>query len=391
MARNLQAHAPPGRIVKEAPTPGNSLRLDEAGLERFLSRREAGEHAVGDEALKRRYVRWPYRVVTVRVEFAHPGGSETKVVLACRNLSAGGIALLHRHYVHPGTRCAVWLLDVWGHEVLALGTVVRSDHVDGSVHEVGVRFDASLDARQFVKLNPFEGSFALEKVAPASLKGTIVYVEDSVLDQALMRHYLRETQISLQVVSTLEDAVAKAIHADLILSDFDLDGFTAVELATRLKEEGIAVPIIILTADTSQAMLERMSRAPADAFMAKPLKACTLYRGIAEFMRVNDGGVMTSTLPAEHPNLALMPTFVQQVRDYAGALDKAIGAKSVARCRALCLQIAGAAPVMGLEKLAGLARAAETALAANASDLESAGALKVLINACMQVSARNPG
>lgn len=367
----------------------NTLNMDQAGLGRFLKSHQ--ERYGKDESARRRHVRWPYPVATLRVEFSHPGGSDTKLILACRNLSAGGIGLLHRNYVHKGTRCRVYLVDVHGDEVEVQGTVVRAGHMEGAVHEIGVQFDAELDARRFLRLDPFDDGFSLEKVNPQTLKGTVLYVEDSPLDQALVQHYLRGTQVVLHVAATLEDALKKAEEQqlDLILCDFDLGDYTGVELIGCLREKGISTPIIILTADTSVVMKKMMSRVQADAFVAKPLKPETLYRAIAEYMSMGSGSMQTS-LPPGHASLSLLPTFVQQVRDYAKSLDKAITAKSLSRCRSLCLQIAGAAPVMGFDKLASMAKAAEASLAGTMSVQESIGPLKMLMTACLQVSARAP-
>jgi CheY-like chemotaxis protein len=381
----------PGNGARVTPTLSNTLNMDGAGLDRFLNARDAKPAGGKDESFRRRHVRWPYRVATLRVEFSHPGGSDTKLNLACRNLSAGGVGLLHRNYVHKGTRCTVWLLDVTGRQVATPGTVVRCTHLDGSVHEAGVQFDAPLDAKRFVKLDPFDDGFALEMVNPATLKGTVLYVEDSPLDQALVRHFLRETQVNLQVVTSMEEAVEKAMaQVDLILCDFDLGEHTGVELTGCLRAKGLSTPIIMLTADTSQVTRRLLSKVQADAFLAKPLKPATLYRAIAEFMILSDGGAMMTTLPSDHPSLGLLPTFVQQVRDYAKALEKAIEARAHNRCRSLCLQIAGAAPVMGFDRLAAIAKTAETAVAASMSVQESIGPLNMLKTACLQVSPRLP-
>lgn len=373
------------------PRVSNTLNMDGAGLDRFLDARDAKQAGSKDESFRRRHVRWPYRVATLRVEFSHPGGSDTKLSLACRNLSAGGVGLLHRNYVHKGTRCTVWLVDVTGREVATPGTVVRCTHLDGAVHEAGVQFDAALDAKRYVKLDPFDDGFSLEMVNPASLKGTVLYVEDSPLDQALVRHFLRETQVNLQVVTSIEDALEKAMaQVDLILCDFDLGEHTGVELTGCLRTKGLSTPIIMLTGDTSQVTRRLLSQVQADAFLAKPLKPATLYRAIAEFMVLSDGGAMMTSLPADHPSLGLLPTFVQQVRDYAKSLDKAIEAKSYNRCRSLCLQIAGAAPVMGFDRLAAIAKTAESALTASMSVPESIGPLNMLKTGCLQVSPRLP-
>jgi len=377
----------PKRVV---PGPRNTIHFDAAQLGQFLDAREKLDPANKAGVANRVFVRWPYRVATVTAKFFHPGGSESSFTVACRNLSAGGIGILHRTFLYKGTKCALLLPDTQGKLVNVPGKVVRCNHVQGTIHELGVEFDEPVRARDFVMMDPFADGFSFENVKPEDLKGTILYLEDSVLDQSLVRHFLRETQMRLLVADTAAAAHEKiAEGVDLILCDYNLGKENGVQFVQALRAEGIATPIIMVTADTSKQTRDAMMNAEANAFISKPLKAQTLFRAIAEFIVVGtSSSAFVSSLPMDHPNRGLLTTFVQQVRDYAKSLEKAVETNAIEQCRTLCLQVGGAAPVMGFDRLALVAKDAERSLEQGSKPAEAGGPLRRLIDSCRKVSDR---
>jgi CheY-like chemotaxis protein/HPt (histidine-containing phosphotransfer) domain-containing protein len=378
----------PNRSPVDKNGQRNTIHHDELSLAKFLDELDA--KSGGNKNPKRQYVRWPYRVAAVKMTIMHASGNPAVIHVACRNLSAGGIGVLHRAYVHKGTRVSVALPRVDGDVNEVEGFVVRCIYVKGAIHDVGIQFNEPVNARDYVNLDPFADGFSLEKVNPEELKGNVLYVEDSSLDQSLVRHFLRETQLRLQFAKDKAEATAKSSEGfDLILCDYNLGDDDGADIVKTLRDDGITTPIIMLTADKSTSTREKLIAAQANAFLSKPLQQTMLFRAIAEFMITNAGsGSLTSSLPPTHPNRGLLPTFIEQVKDYAKGLDKTVKDNNVPKCRSLCLQIAGAAPVMGFERLAELARSAETAVAASMSIQESMAPIRQLMNACLKVTAR---
>lgn len=374
-------------VAKSEPT--NSVRMDSTRLERFLSDRDAlAQQSEG--TFKRGFVRWTFRNVAVSLTLIHPGGSQAKINVACRNLSSGGIAVLHSAFVYNGTPCVVELKNTLGVVHPIEGSVVRCTHLQGTIHEVGIKFNSVIDPREFMTLDPFADGFSLERVDPESLRGVVLYIEDSSLDQALVRHYLRETQIQLIVASTLDEAMTKAMNGvDLILCDHNLGDVDGTQVITKLREAGLSQPILMVTADTSPQTREKIITAQANAFITKPLKQTTLFRALGEFMMLNStGGGLNSTLNADHPNSGLLEVFVREMREYARQIEEAIKAGDGAKAKALCIQVKGSAPVMGFDRLADLADSAAKALGANNSLSDSAVPLRTLISACQRASSR---
>ncbi len=140
------------------------MGLDDRALERMLAALD-----VSDRPAKpgRTFLRWPFRRATVPVLVTHPSGQQVRLELACRNLSRGGMSLLHASFLHTGTRCTVTLRDALGQLRELESAVVRCRHCSGMIHEIGVRFDEPVDVRDFVPAEPLAERFALEAVDPA--------------------------------------------------------------------------------------------------------------------------------------------------------------------------------------------------------------------------------
>lgn len=379
----------PPRKPAQQPAPANTIRLDAARLNRLLDERDAASEQ-NDNKPRRDYVRWAFREASIPMTVVHPGGSNAVVNVACRNLSSGGIAVLHSSYMHKGTQCFVSLPKADGSRMTVEGTVVRCVHVSGTIHELGVQFLKPIDPKQYVSLDPFANGFSLETVNPEDLQGTVLYIEDSALDQALVRHYLRETQIRLIVSDNVAEGLKRAAEGvDLILCDYSLGDTLGSKFVAEARNAGLSQPILMVTADTSAATRQELIKASATAYITKPIRQDTLFRALAEFMMLGeDAGGMASTLPENHANLGLLETFVDEIRQHAKQLESAMTAENTQRARSICLQIAGSAPVMGFERLAELARSAERSVASTMSVVESAVPLRTLIGACQRTTAR---
>jgi CheY-like chemotaxis protein len=379
----------PGQAVPTDDAHRNSINLDAAALKALMKERDAANKQ-SKGALNREFVRWPFQVTTVKLVLIHPGGTPSTIHVACGNLSAGGIGVLHRTYVHKGTRCTVTLPKVDGTSAELEGTVVRCIHVQGTIHDVGIQFSTPVVAKDFVRLDPFADGFSIEKVDPSELKGTVLYIEDSQLDQALVRHFLNETQLRIQFASTKAEALEKAYEAiDLILCDYILGDDSGADVVSALRSAGITIPIIMLTSDTSRATREKLIRAQADAFISKPLHKEMLQRAIAEFIVVNEpSGYLHSSLAPDHPHRPLVPVFIEQVKEYSATLRRAMKHGNADKARAVCLQIAGSAPTLGFAKLALLAQRAEVALSTSMEIQDAIAPLRVLAAACESVASR---
>ena len=127
-----------------------SVRMTAGASQKLL---ESLDHdAPSDGASARQTERCTFRSKSTVVCLQQPGDADlTPFITHTRNLSSGGLAFLHGNYVHGGTDCVVILqaLDSQWHSVK--GVVVRCRHVSGLIHEVGVRFEESIDLGMFIR------------------------------------------------------------------------------------------------------------------------------------------------------------------------------------------------------------------------------------------------
>lgn len=366
----------------------NSLRLDDRELNVVLDRLDA-ENGPGASKSSRTYVRWPFRHSSIGVSLVHPGGSASHVTMACRNLSCGGVGLLHSCYIHAGTRCTIGLPHPFRGVVQVSGVVTACRHRQGLLHELGVKFDEQINVRDFIRPDPFREYFSLERVKPEELRGTVLYVEDSLLDQKIIKHYLRETSLCMKGATTRDEAIEAARqNVDLILCDFHLPDCDGSEFVRLVREDGIAAPIIMVTSDNSSITRTKVRGSAADAFLAKPLTQDRILRAIAEFLLVDKpAGLLTTSLKSDDPMYGLIDGFVEQLREIGRELEATLTKDDSQTCFSLCQKVRGNAPVLGFESIGRLAERASEVVARTGSTKEARRPVQELIAACQRAIA----
>jgi CheY-like chemotaxis protein len=371
----------------------NSVNMGGVDLERLLAELDGPPGSENPAAKNRDFVRWQFRVdgVRLRVEQSGGGGASSSAVVrvACRNLSRGGISILHGAYIHPGSAVTIFLINRNRVPTPIPGSIVRCRHVRGMVHEIGIKFTLPIDTREFVKRDPFSDCFSLEHVQPADLAGTVVAIDDSPMDLKLIQHYLRETQLRVRPASGKDEALALiAQGCDLVLCDYDLGEATLVDVVAEMRARGVSTPVIAVTADTSVQTRDRLIAAEASALLSKPMSQDLLLRALAEFLVVGSRAeALRSTLAGDDPNAVLVEAFVQQARQFGKRLTECIQRDDTATARSICLQIRGSAPMLGFAGLGKLADAAANAVASSQSIPDSVVPLRSLIAACERIEA----
>ncbi len=375
--------------AKSANPHANTIRLVGPDLVRLYAELDAA----GERSHPRReFLRWPFPKESILIELQHTGGASTKLNLACRNISTAGMSLLHNAYVHVGTPCLVHLQQIDGRPSQLAGKVVRCRHVRGLVHELGIQFAAQINLRSFIRVDPLQGSFTLERVSAEKLIGSVLHIEDSAADRRLLRHYLRDTQLTVLAVENAEEALRRAPEGfDIIICDFDLPDMTGADVTEKLRAKGVQTPVIMVTALGDPQTRARMLEARVSAILIKPIAEEQMLRAVAEFMILEGGdagGPVYSTVAADNPAYAFIAEFIQDLRQTAGALSKALQANDTATLRRLCAQVKGSAPSLGFATLANAADAALAQLNAGQSAADASRAVKSLIALCVNARVR---
>ena len=223
-------------------------------------------------AAKRRATRksWRKRLKMLIVE---PAGNERRVEVVTRNLSGGGLSFLNNGYLHTGSRCEMQLMTSDNAWVDIQATVLRCRYVAGRVHEVGIRFDQSVDESQFIS---------------TELAASILIVDDAEDQARLTGHFL--TQAGAKVVTANRGFQALKLVAeddfDLVLLDVEMPGISGPQVAQTLRERGVTVPIVAYTARDDSTVREECLAAGCSDVLTKPLSKQGLVDVLATYLAV---------------------------------------------------------------------------------------------------------
>lgn len=369
----------------------NSLGLSRAEMEAVWEQLDGGSD---QSSPRRQAARLPFREVSVQIEIVQPGGGQTGVSVACRNLSRTGLGFLHSAYVHTGTTVIAHLPHKTQGVVKVPGTVVRCRHVTRHIHDVGVNFKQPLNLHEYLELDMLSESFSSENVDAAALKGVLLVVAEYKIDQACVQSMLRETGLDFVLSSTVEDGIAQAMKGvNIILCDDLFTTGSGAEFIAKARSSGVRCPIIIMSADRSAEAKSRIRAADASGYISKPLDQRVMLRAMAEFLIVSgdagaDQGQLYSTLPITSPMANLADDFVNDLRAAADDIDKLVKAGDGAAIRRHCLRIVGTAPALGFDSIAKLAGGVMTSLDRSPKLDDSVVAINTFAATCRAVRRR---
>lgn len=131
--------------------PFSSVRLSEIERKALLKviSMQADANPLASKRTDTRYALPPgYSVIG---ELEQAGGSPQKFVVSVRDISRGGLSMLHSSYVHLNSRCVFRFYDEKKKQVAAAyAKVVRCQHVKGQIHDVGLKFDMAFPVETFL-------------------------------------------------------------------------------------------------------------------------------------------------------------------------------------------------------------------------------------------------
>lgn len=257
----------------------NSINVPSAGLDRLfdpLDAKQAGGRA------RRQFTRIEFRRESIAVQVTHPGGSEVTIRVACRNLSRGGMSVFHSTFLHHGTRVVAHIPKPGGDLYPVQGRIVRCQHVSGILHEIGICFDALIDARALAEPDPFLNRFSLERIAPEELVGRVPLLVPHPADRHMLKHFLRESNIVLMPFDSVAQASTALDGCAAFILSADVPGRSVGENAALLKAAGLSAPLVILLPDASERTRTAARSVTGEVLLVKPLDQELVLRALAE-------------------------------------------------------------------------------------------------------------
>jgi CheY-like chemotaxis protein/HPt (histidine-containing phosphotransfer) domain-containing protein len=194
----------------------------------------------------------------------------------------------------------------------------------------------------------------------------ILLVEDGETNRKLIELILRRAGAEVMMAENGQVGVDLALQHefDVILMDMQMpvmDGYTA---ATRLRREGMKVPIIALTAHALKGDREKCRAAGCSDYLPKPVDAECLVRKIAEKLRAKatasvpperpsgnvstKGPTLVSSLPTDDPEFhEIVVDFVARLKEQLDAMKRASAAGDVHEIRRLAHWLKGSGGTVG--------------------------------------------
>ena len=102
------------------------------------------------------------------------------------------------------------------------------------------------------------------------MTGRILVVEDEEKLRRVIELQLRAEGFEVDQAGTAEDGLQLAPSADVVLTDLRLPGIDGLELLTRLREQHLTAPVIVMTAFGSIEKAVEAMKAGAENFVPKP-------------------------------------------------------------------------------------------------------------------------
>jgi CheY-like chemotaxis protein len=322
---------------------------DDAEIDAILNRLDEADES--SKAERRRTRRYSYRAKDATVHFQDElRGEWVPCRVRTRNISEGGLSLLHRAFVYPNTPCMVQLITRYGAWTDIKARVAFCRYIDNGIHEVGVRFDVAIDPSMF---------------APAADHMRVLLAEDDPSSSRLATFFLEQSNVEVEHAENGHVAVEKAIaqHYDLILMDMEMpvmDGFAAT---SELRGQGYAGLIVAITALSRPEDRKRCLEAGCDRHLPKPYSRADMSK-LLETIR---GEPLFSSLCADPDMTQLIDAFVAELPARRTAIVAVLAAEDAKRLEQLVRTLKGEGGGYGFEPISELADKIETALREGAS------------------------
>ena len=339
----------------------DTLRMAAAELDALIAEmNRAGDDFSGNSRRKLR--RWAYTGTRVPIDLIEHNGHRRRIVAAPRDLSAGGMCVLHGGFIHPGVGCAVTLVQIGGTRNVIAGLIVRCRHVRGRLHESGVSFVSQIRPEDYVAFG--DGAvFHVEHVDPAALDCTVLVCMSNAAEQRLVSHYLRDTNATVLFANDLDAAKSMLDeHPKVAFIDHEINEQPGIDVLRDLRECGLTCPIALLADHLSEATRERGLSAGATEVLGKPFTRELLLRAITEFVErgLEPRGAQSRVANAASARdvglpLTLLEEFVGELRAIAHTIDEQVGRSDCGGLQRTLRELCSAASGYGFKVVAAAA------------------------------------
>ena len=122
----------------------------------------------------------------------------------------------------------------------------------------------------------------------------VLYVEDSAMSARLMQRIFTQVRQELYIAISGWDGfrMALSLLPDLIFMDVCLPDMSGLDVVRGLREQGLDVPIIALTACAFSRDRELCLEAGCDAYISKPYHVDTIFSLVQNYQALLEAGAL---------------------------------------------------------------------------------------------------
>jgi PAS domain S-box-containing protein len=133
----------------------------------------------------------------------------------------------------------------------------------------------------------------------ATFRGRILVAEDNLSNQKLIELLLQKMDLQVTLVEDGQQVVelAKTDSFSMILMDMQMPELNGYDATKQLRQAGLTIPIVALTAHTMQGDAQKCLDAGCDDYLAKPIDRERLRQVIQAYLREKQQGSMATSDP----------------------------------------------------------------------------------------------
>ncbi len=136
-------------------------------------------------------------------------------------------------------------------------------------------------------------------------QGRVLFADDALDNRRLVEHLLRKAGVEVVLVEDGHQAIetVQSSHFDLILMDVQMpiiDGLTAT---TRIRQSGVATPIVALSAGAMTSEVDMAMQAGCSMHLSKPFSRDAFYQMLSKYLTPSATGVIPHSQPPLHSSL----------------------------------------------------------------------------------------
>lgn len=330
----------------------NTLGINTLAYTQLLKTLNQPQHgSIKDPTPHRSHTRLEYHQPYLDIELETSDRVRRTITVATRNISRGGLSVLHSSFAYPGTSVRTTLHRNDAKPCIITGKIVRCEHIGGVVHEIGIRFDNEIIVQEFIRPDILNCTRTHERITPNKLKAKVLFVGNDKEITPFAREYLQQTSIIFGFADTAKQAIDKGVNEnDIICCCLDAGDMTGPEFTRTLRTTGFNKPVILIGTCNDDLTRSQIHLSSADAFIRAPIEEHDFLCAFAEYI-LTDWDPQILAAVRKHNAAQTGDALRNELAKLGIVLDQHTRTQDPVQIYATCNKIKSIAALLGLNTL----------------------------------------